>query len=100
VARLAPRVQPAGNNAANEAAAQPGYPWWVSLMRIALGIVAGFLLGGFLGYMLGIFVACEIFDAGNLCGLVGVFITGPLGALSGSVVGGLLSQRRSAQQTS
>jgi hypothetical protein len=59
----------------------------------------GFLLGGFLGYMLGICVACTIFDAGNLCGLVGVFITGPLGALSGSIAGGLLTRRRSVQQT-
>jgi hypothetical protein len=44
---------------------------------MALGIIVGFLLGGFLGYMLGIYVACLIFDAGNLYGLVGVFITGP-----------------------
>jgi hypothetical protein len=56
-------------------------------MRMALGTIVGFFLGGFLGYMLGIYVACEIFEAGNLCGLVGVFITGPLGALGGSIAG-------------
>ena len=68
------------------------------LLRLALGIIVGFLVGGFAGYMLGIYVACAIFEAGNLCGLVGVFITGPLGALAGSIAGGLLSQRRPAQK--
>jgi hypothetical protein len=68
-------------------------------MRMALGIFVGFVLGGFLGYMLGVYVACLIFEAGNLCGLVGVFITGPLGALGGSIAGGLLSRRGSVQPT-
>lgn len=63
-------------------------------MRMALGIGVGFLLGGVLGYYLGVVVACVVFDAGNLCGLLGVFITGPLGALSGSIAGGLLLRPR------
>ena len=63
-------------------------------MRMALGIVLGVLVGGFLGYMLGIFVACVVFDGGNLCGLLGVFITGPIGSIAGGVAGGLLSRRR------
>ena len=66
-------------------------------MRLALGIFLGFLLGGFAGYMLGVYTACGLFDAGNLCGLIAVFITGPLGALGGSIAGGLLSRPRPAQ---
>src|SRR5438093_12394801 len=91
------------NLGARPAAAEPdsrsrrrgvGHAGRTVLMRIALGIIVGFLVGGFAGYMLGIYVACAIFEAGNLCGLVGVFITGPLGALAGSIAGGLLCQRR------
>jgi hypothetical protein len=61
---------------------------------MALGIIGGFLLGGFLGYMVGAFVACELLDAGNLCGLFGVFITGPLGGIGGSIAGALLARWR------
>jgi len=50
-------------------------------------------LGGCAGYMLGIEVACGLFDAGNLCGLIGVFITGPLGTIAGGVIGGLWSRK-------
>jgi hypothetical protein len=63
-------------------------------MRLALGIAGGFLLGGILGYYLGVLAACVVFDAGNLCGLLAVFITGPLGALGGSIAGGLLLRSR------
>jgi hypothetical protein len=63
-------------------------------MRMALGIIVGVLVGGFLGYMAGYFVACEVLNAGNLCGLLGVFITGPLGAIAGGVGGALVSRRR------
>jgi hypothetical protein len=63
---------------------------------MALGIICGVLAGGFLGYMAGYYVACEIFDGGKLCGLFGVFITGPLGAIAGGVGGALLSRRRRA----
>ena len=65
-------------------------------MRMALGITVGFVVGGFLGYLIGVELACGIFDAGNLCGLIGVFITGPLGALGGSITGGLLLRQKSA----
>jgi hypothetical protein len=61
---------------------------------MALGILVGFVLGGFLGYLLGVEVACGLFDAGTLCGLIGAFITGPLGALAGSIAGGLLTRPR------
>jgi hypothetical protein len=72
-------------------------PLEAPLMRMGLGILVGFLLGGFLGYVLGMYVSCEIFAAGNLCGLVGMFITGPLGALGGSIAGGLLARPRPVQ---
>jgi hypothetical protein len=55
----------------------------------------GFLVGGYLGYMIGAYLACTVFDAGNLCGLIGVFFTGPLG---GIVAGGLLSRPRTVQE--
>jgi hypothetical protein len=62
-------------------------------MGTALAIVVGFLVGGFLGYMVGALVACELFDGGNLCGLLGVFITGPLGSIGGGAAGWLLVRR-------
>ena len=64
-------------------------------MRMAFGTIVGFLLGGFLGYLVGTYVASEIFEAGTLGELVTLFITVPFGALSVSIAGGLLSQRRS-----
>ncbi len=51
-------------------------------MRMALAIVVGVLAGGLLGYMVGYYLACEVFHAGNLCGLLGVFLTGLLGAIA------------------
>ncbi len=66
-------------------------------MRGVLGIAVGFLLGGVLGFYLGIFAASAIFDAGNLRGLLGVSI-GPLGALGGGITGLLLCRPRSLRQ--
>jgi len=57
-----------------------------------MGIIAGMLVGGFVGYMAGAYVACELFAGGNLCGLVGVFITGPIGLVGGGLAGGLLAR--------
>jgi hypothetical protein len=67
-------------------------------MRVALGIIGGMLGGGFLGYMAGIYLTCEgspvqLFDGGNLCGLFGVFLTGPLGAVAGGVAEWWLARR-------
>jgi hypothetical protein len=43
---------------------------------------------------LGVFVACSLFETGNLCGLVGVFITGPLGLVGGGIGGGFAARKR------
>jgi len=69
-------------------------------MRTALAIIGGMLLGGFLGYMAAVYLACEgspvqLFDGGNLCGLFGVFITGPLGCVGGGIAGWLLARQKS-----
>jgi hypothetical protein len=63
-------------------------------MGTALAMVAGMLVGGFLGYMLGVLIACELFDMGNLCGFVGVFITGPIGLVGGGLAIWVLCRRR------
>ncbi len=68
-------------------------------MQAALGITLGVLVGGFLGYMAGMYVACEgspvqLFDGGNLCGLFGVFITGPIDSIAGGAAGWFVSRRR------
>jgi hypothetical protein len=60
----------------------------------ALAVVGGVLVGGFVGYMAGYYVACELFNGGNLCGLVGVFVTGPHGAIGGGIGGWFLTRRR------
>ena len=68
-------------------------------MRIALGIILGVLAGGFLGYMAAVYLACDgspvqLFEGGNLCGLIGVFITGPLGAVAGGIGGAFAARKR------
>jgi multisubunit Na+/H+ antiporter MnhG subunit len=51
-----------------------------------LAVVVGILLGGFLGYTAGAFLACEwLWPTSNMSGIAGVFITGPLGAMAGAV---------------
>jgi hypothetical protein len=63
-------------------------------MRL-LAVIVGALLGVVAGYMIGVFVACSwLYPGSNLCGIVGVFITGPLGLVGGAVAGWLLSRPR------
>jgi hypothetical protein len=62
-------------------------------MRTLLAVIIGTPLGGFSGYLAGIYLACDVFHMGNLCGLLGVFITGPLGAIGGGIAGWLLARR-------
>jgi hypothetical protein len=50
----------------------------MSGLAFGLAMVGCGVAGGWLGAMLGVALACP--QAGNLCGLFGVFVTGPLGA--------------------
>jgi hypothetical protein len=58
-----------------------------------LAVVLGVVTGGPPGYFGGAYLACQVFQAGNLCGLLGAFVTGPLGAIGGGVAGWLVSRR-------
>jgi hypothetical protein len=56
-------------------------------LQTAIAIIVMMLVGAFVGYMLGVYLFCEVFKyGGNLCGLP-AFITGPLGAIVGGIVG-------------
>jgi hypothetical protein len=63
-----------------------------------------FILGeSFLGYMLGLFVGvylvCAIpSDPSDRCGLVGLFIVGPIGALMGLALGVYDSQSKNRKK--
>jgi hypothetical protein len=48
-----------------------------------LGVLVGYVLGYFVGAFLGCYV---IYPEANLCGLVGVFYTGPVGMVAGGIV--------------
>jgi hypothetical protein len=57
------------------------------------------LLGGFVGlvvgYLAGVYVAYDwLYPTSNLCGIYGVFFTGPIGFVVGLAVTWLLSRRR------
>jgi hypothetical protein len=57
-------------------------------MKSVLGVVLLGLVGGFLGYLAGMYLACYlVWPESNLCGLVGVFLTGPLGVVAGIILG-------------
>ncbi|HZU38332.1 MAG TPA: hypothetical protein VFA18_20575 [Gemmataceae bacterium] len=64
-------------------------------MRAVSFIVVGLVLGGFVGYMVGVLVFCMILGPDKpQCGLVAVFVTGPAGAILGAIIGTVLSFRR------
>jgi len=53
-----------------------------------LRIVVCSLIGFVVGYFIGVFIACDwLYPTSNLCGIYGVFITGPVGLLIGAVIG-------------
>jgi hypothetical protein len=49
-----------------------------SLLLYALGVIGVAFAGWFVGAFAGISVACRSPNAGNLCGIVGALISGPL----------------------
>lgn len=56
-------------------------------------VVAGAFIGGVVGYFLGASI-CFVPAAGNLCGLLGVFVTGPAGVVVGIVIGIRMYRKR------
>ncbi|HXY36463.1 MAG TPA: hypothetical protein VEI07_19665 [Planctomycetaceae bacterium] len=53
----------------------------LSMLWIAVGALVGLVIG----YLVGVLLACFVLmPNSNLCGFVGVFITGPLGFLVGA----------------
>ena len=61
----------------------------------AVGAIAVALVGGFLGYMAGAFLACSVFMAGScLCGSIGL-ITGLLGLIGGGITGPAIARKLS-----
>jgi hypothetical protein len=63
-------------------------------MKTALWVTALGLAGAFLGYLAGVYLACGLlWPESNLCGLVGVFVAGPLGLLAGIVAGIYVARR-------
>ena len=64
-------------------------------MKRAL-LMTAWTFGGFVvGYYVGVFYACSGENASNLCGLLGVFITGPIGSIAGLMLGWRMLHRRS-----
>ena len=63
--------------------------------------VVGAVIGGMAGYLVGVFVACVwVFPNSNLCGIYGVFLTGPIGSIVGAIVGFMRARRRRPDQWS
>jgi hypothetical protein len=55
-------------------------------MRL-VGTLFGGLIGFVVGYFIGVYVACDwLYPTSNLCGIYGVFLTGPIGLLIGVIV--------------
>ena len=51
-----------------------------------IGIGVGALVGLVVGYFAGAFLGCKVlYPESNLCGIVGVFVTGPAFAVAGAV---------------
>ena len=56
-------------------------------------IVGGGLIGAVAGYFVGVVVACDwLYPTSNLCGIYGVFVTGPIGLVGGAIAGCLISR--------
>jgi hypothetical protein len=58
-------------------------------------ILGGALAGLVVGYLLGAYIACTwLYPTSNLCGIYGVFLTGPIGLLLGGVCGWMKTRSR------
>ena len=56
-------------------------------------ILGGALIGMVVGYFIGVYVACDwLYPTSNLCGIYGVFVTAPIGLVSGAVWGWVKSR--------
>lgn len=54
----------------------------VRILRILVGGLVGFVVG----YFIGVFAGCDwLIPTSNLCGIYGVFLTGPVGLVCGAV---------------
>lgn len=59
---------------------------------------AGGLIGGVVAYFIGVYIACDwLYPTSNLCGIYGVFATGPIGIVIGVIVGWLLSRPKAIE---
>jgi len=58
-------------------------------------IFVGGLIGGIVGYFIGVYTACDwLYPESNLCGIYGVFLTGPIVLVCGAVVGWRMSRAK------
>ena len=59
----------------------------------SFAIILGGLVGMTLGYFAGVRVACDwLYPTSNLCGIYGVFYTGPAGLMVGAATGWLMTR--------
>lgn len=66
-----------------------GTPLAVRIVGILLGGLVGFVAG----YFIGAFAACDwLYPTSNVCGLYGVFLTGPVGLVCGAVIGWVITR--------
>jgi hypothetical protein len=60
-------------------------------MRIGETLI-GALIGFVVRYFIGVYTACDWFyPTSKLCGIYGVFITGPIGLLAGAIGGWVIA---------
>jgi hypothetical protein len=57
-------------------------------------VLFGGLFGFIVGYFAGVELACDwLIPTSNLCGIYGVFLTGPIGLVIGSACASVMSRR-------
>jgi hypothetical protein len=61
-------------------------------MKVVVILFGGFV-GFVVGYVVGVYIACDwLYPTSNLCGIYGIFFTGPVGLVVGIVVTWLISR--------